>query len=62
MVANPAYLELTCHDEGGGSMFASLDDVLRSPELQSRLTSNAKRQFTRAKDDLRAAGRLLEIP
>ncbi len=45
-MANPAYLKLTCHDEGGGSMFASLDDVLRSPELQSRLTSNAKGQFT----------------
>jgi hypothetical protein len=56
------WLELKCRDEAGGSIFASLDDVLRSPELQSRLTPSAKRKFKTAKDKLRAAGRLYEIP
>jgi hypothetical protein len=59
---NPAGLELKFHDEGGHRIFAPLDHVLRSPELQSRLTPNGKRQFNRAKDRLREAGLLFEIP
>jgi len=59
---NPLWLELNCRDEGGRGMRAWLDDVLRSPELQSQLTPNGKRQFKRAKDKLRAAGRLFEPP
>jgi hypothetical protein len=61
-IKNTAWLELKCHDETGRSILASLDDVLRSPELQRRLTPNGKRQFKTAKDKLRAAGRLFETP
>jgi hypothetical protein len=32
-----------------------LDDVLRSPELQNRLTPSAKRKFKRLKDKPRVA-------
>jgi hypothetical protein len=49
------WLELKCRDEAGGSIFASLDDVLRSPELQNRLTPSAKRKFKRLKDKPRVA-------
>jgi hypothetical protein len=59
---NPAWLELKCLDETGHSIRASLEDVLRSPELQRRLTPNGKRQLQRAKDKLREAGRLFEPP
>jgi hypothetical protein len=61
-IKNPVWLELKCHDEAGRGILASLDDVLRSPELQRRLTPNGKRQFKRAKDKLRAAGMLFENP
>jgi hypothetical protein len=49
-------------DETGRGILVSLDDALRSSELQKRLTPNAKRQFKRVKDKLRAAGLLYEMP
>ena len=61
-IKNPVWLELKCQDEAGRGIRASLDDVLHSPELQSRLTPNGMRQFKRAKDKLRAAGLLFETP
>ncbi len=61
-IKNLVWLELKCLDEAGQGIRASLDDVLRSPELQRRLTPKGKRQFRRAKERLREAGLLFEIP
>ena len=50
-----AWLELKCRDETGGSAFVSIEDVLRWPELQNRLTPSGKRKFKRLKDKPRVA-------
>jgi hypothetical protein len=61
-IKQPVWLELKCFNESGHGIRASLEEVLRSPELQRRLTPSGKRQFKRAKDRLREAGLLFQTP
>jgi hypothetical protein len=50
-----AWLELKCRGETGGAVFASIENVLRWPELQSLLATSAKRKFKRLKNEPRVA-------